>query len=453
VPATLADGGTTPRPFLERLGLHRPQLRAWAMYDWANSVFMTTIIQVFQVYFARVVAADLPPAVASARFYTATALGALVILILAPVLGALADYAGVKKKMLGVFLALGVVCTLGLCFVGQGDITLGATLYVLASIGAAGTLVFYDSLLPHIASHDEVDRVSTAGFALGYLGGGLLLALNLVAIRNPAAFGIPDTPTAFRLAFLSAAVWWAAFSIPLFLRVPEPARRIEADESLGANPVRVAFSRLAVTFRELRGYRQAFLMLVAFLIYNDGINTIIKVGATFGTEIGIPAPSLLLAILMIQFVGVPCAFMFGYLADRMGAKRAIFIGLAVYFGISVLGYRMTSVGHFFVLAFLIGTVQGGSQALSRSLFATLIPRHKSAEFFGFFAVSEKFAGILGPTLFAVMVTTTGSSRNAILALILFFAVGGGLLSLVDVKKGREAAEEANSRAREAEGAA
>ena len=191
-------------------------------------------------------------------------------------------------------------------------------------------------------------------------------------------------------------------------------------------------------------------MLVAFLIYNDGINTIIKVGATFGTEIGIPAGSLLLAILMIQFVGVPCAFLFGYLADRIGAKRAIFLGLAVYFGISVLGYRMTSVGHFFALAFLIGTVQGGSQALSRSLFATLIPRHKSAEFFGFFAVSEKFAGILGPTLFAVMVTTTGSSRNAILALIVFFAVGGGLLSLVDVRKGREAAEEADSRAHDAE---
>jgi len=439
------EPGAAPT-LLAKLGLHRPELRAWALYDWANSVFMTTIIQVFQVYFARVVAADLPPAVASARFYVATAMGALAVSLLAPILGAAADYAGMKKRMLGAFLALGVVATTGLALVGRGDVWPGLVLYVLGNIGAAGTLVFYDSLLPHIASQDEVDRVSTAGYSLGYLGGGLLLAFNLLVIQRPAWFGLADAAAATRIAFLSAAVWWLLFSIPLFLRVPEPPPQVGSGGRLGLRLFPVAFRRLAETFRELRGYRQAFLMLVAFLIYNDGINTIIKVGATFGTEIGIASGSLLGAVLMIQFVGVPFAFLFGWLAGRTGARQAIFLALAVYLGISILGYRMQTGTDFFVLALLIATVQGGSQALSRSLFATLIPRRRSAEFFGFFAVSEKFAGILGPSLFAVLVTLTGSSRNAILSLVVFFVVGGGLLSQVDVPLGRRVAREADARA-------
>jgi UMF1 family MFS transporter len=249
-----------------------------------------------------------------------------------------------------------------------------------------------------------------------------------------------------RLAFLSVAVWWLLFSIPLFRRVPEPAARLEQDEFSGGGVVRVAFLRLMKTFRELRGYRQAFLMLLAFLIYNDGIQTIIKMATAYGTEIGIGQSALIGAILVVQFVGIPCSFLFGTLAARIGAKRAIFLGLITYTAISILGYFMTSATHFFVLAALVGVVQGGTQALSRSLFASMIPAHKSGEFFGFFSVFEKFAGIFGPLIFAGTIAATGSSRNAILSVILFFAAGAILLALVDIDEGRRAATEAEARA-------
>jgi UMF1 family MFS transporter len=236
------------------------------------------------------------------------------------------------------------------------------------------------------------------------------------------------------------------FSIPLFRRVPEPPARLEPDERAGENPVKVAFVRLAETFHELRGYRQAFLLLLAFLIYNDGIQTIIKMAAAYGTEIGIGQGALITAILLVQFVGVPFAFLFGMLAGRIGAKRAIFVGLVVYTLISIVGYTMRTATHFFVLAILVGTVQGGTQALSRSLFASMIPPHKSGEFFGFFSVFEKFAGILGPLFFAWAIALTGSSRVAILSVIAFFAVGAAILALVDVDAGRKAAQDAEAQA-------
>jgi UMF1 family MFS transporter len=313
--------------------------------------------------------------------------------------------------------------------------------------------VFYESLLPHIAGPHEIDRVSTAGYALGYVGGGLLLALNLAWIQKPDWFGLPSGPgltepqatLPARLAFVSVAIWWIVFSLPLFRRVPEPPARIETDERRGENPILVAFVRLAETFRELRGYRQAFLMLLAFLIYNDGIQTIIKMATAYGTEIGIGQSALIGAILVVQFVGIPCSFLFGMVAGRIGAKRALFLGLLAYTAISVLGYFMRTATHFYVLAGLVGMVQGGTQALSRSVFASMIPPHKSGEFFGFFSVFEKFAGIFGPLIFAGTIAATGSSRNAILSVIGFFAVGAAILALVDVGEGQRAAREAEAR--------
>jgi len=234
------------------------------------------------------------------------------------------------------------------------------------------------------------------------------------------------------------------FAIPLFRRVPEPPRLIESGEAPGENPVRVAFARLGATFRSLRSFRQAFLLLVAFLIYNDGIQTIIKMATAYGAEIGIPDTAMMLAILIVQFVGVPCAFLFGALAGRIGAKQAVLLGLVVYTLISVVGYQMRTAGQFFVLAAMVGLVQGGTQALSRSLFASMTPSHKSAEFFGFFSVFEKFAGIFGPLFFAISIRMTGSSRNAILSVIAFFVVGGFLLLFVKVDEGRRAAREAEA---------
>jgi MFS transporter, UMF1 family len=438
-------------PLLERLGLHRPELRAWVMYDWANSAMVTTVVAaVFPIYYYNVAGAGLEPGVATFRFGVTTTIGLAIVAIIAPILGAYADFTAAKKRMLAGFMLLGVAAVAGMFFIGQGDWQLASGLFILANIGAGASFVFYDALLPHVAREDEMDRVSTAGYAIGYLGGGLLLALNLAWITAPGLFGLPTGPDLTeqqatlpaRLALVSVAAWWLVFSIPLFRGVREPPRSLEPDESVGQNPVKVAFIRLGETFRELRGFKHAFLMLLAFLVYNDGIGTIIKMATIYGTEIGIEQNAMILAILLVQFVGIPCSFAFGLLAASIGAKTAIFGGLVVYAGISILGYFMTTATHFMILAGLVGMVQGGTQALSRSLFASMIPRHKSGEFFGFFAVVEKFAGLFGPAIFAATIAITGSSRNAILSVILFFVVGAMILTLVDVEKGRAAAREA-----------
>jgi UMF1 family MFS transporter len=441
-----------PPPSLwSRLGLGRPELRAWAMYDWAASAAQTTImVAVFPIYFVKVAGAELPASGATQRLAAVNTLALVVIALLSPILGAISDYRGIKKRLLAGFMFLGVAAVGGMFFIRRGEIDLASALFMVALIGAAGSFVFYEALLPHIAPPDEIDRVSSAGYAVGYIGGGLLLALNLAWIQKPAWFGLPSGPglaetqatLPVRLAFVSVAVWWLVFSLPLFRRVPEPPPRLEPDEHLGKSPTKMAFVRMAETFRELRGYRQAFLMLSAFLIYNDGIQTIIRMATAYGTELGIGQNSLIAAILLVQFIGFPCTFLFGMLAGRIGAKRAIFLGLVAYAAISVLGYFMKNATHFYVLAGLVGMVQGGTQALSRSLFASMIPPHKSGEFFGFFSVFEKFAGIFGPLIFAGTIAATGSSRNAILSVIGFFALGAALLWKVDVEEGQQAARQA-----------
>ena len=345
--------------------------------------------------------------------------------------------------MLGAFVAIGVTATLLFATIDRGAWMYAAVLFIVANIGVATSLVFYDSLLPHIAAEDELDRISTAGYAIGFIGGGILLLVNLAWILSPTTFGIPDTGAAIKLSFISVGIWWLVFSLPLLRRVPEPPAVLDADESASDSAIRVAFARIGETFREIRSYRNAFLMLVAFLLYNDGIGTIIRMASVYGTELGIDRNAQIAAFVMVQFVGVPCAFMFGALADRLGAKRTLFGSLVVYTGISVLGYFMTAVWHFFVLAFLVALVQGGSQALSRSLFARMIPRHKSSQFFGFFSVFEKFAGIAGPAIFAGSITLFGNSRAAVLSVILFFIAGAAVLTRVNVREGEAQAAAAS----------
>jgi UMF1 family MFS transporter len=435
------------RGLLNALGLHRPELRAWAMYDWANSAFICTIMTaVFPIYYVRVAGANLAPAEATERFATATTVGLLIAAVLGPILGTLADYVAIKKRMLATFLGMGVAATAMMYFISRGDILLASILFILANVGANGSFVFYEALLPHVARPDEMDRVSTAAYAMGYIGGGVLLVLNLAAIQKPDLFGLPSVEIASRLSFVSVAVWWLLFAIPLFRRIPEPPVVREADEQRPVDlkrtllhPVIVAFERMFETFRALRGYRQAFLMLLAFLIYNDGIGTIIRMATAFGTELNIPQSTLITAIVVVQFVGVPFAFLFGTVAGKIGAKRSVFIGLAAYVGISILGYQVQDGDDFMRLAILVGVVQGGTQALSRSLFASMIPRHRSGEFFGFWSVFEKFAGIMGPLIFAIVLNATGTSRSAILAIIVFFVVGGILLAFVDVEEGQRIA--------------
>jgi UMF1 family MFS transporter len=438
----MPDAGSGPRAgLLARIGLDRPELRAWALYDCANSAFWTTVIvAVFPPFFSDHAAAGLDPIDATTRFAWTTTIAVTAVAVMAPVLGAIADLRAMKKTLLAAFMAAGVAATILMATIDRGAWLYAASLFVVGNIAVAATLVFYDSLLPHIAAPHELDRVSTAGFAIGFLGGGVLLLVNLAWILTPSTFGLPDTLAAIRLSFVSVAVWWLAFSVPLLRRVPEPAAA-PAPHGAGRGLAATAFVQAWRTFRELRGHRHAFLMLVAFLLYNDGIQTIIRMASIYATEVGIDRNAQIAAFVLVQFVGVPCSFLFGAAAGRIGPKRALYAALATYVVITILGYYLRTEWQFFALAFLVGIVQGGSQALSRSLFARMVPKHKSSEYFGFFAVFEKFAGIFGPALFALSVTMFGSSRAAILSVILFFVLGGLVLTRVDV-----AAGEAHARA-------
>jgi UMF1 family MFS transporter len=434
-----------PRPaLLERLALHRPELRAWTLYDCANSAAVTSVVTaIFPIYFSTVAARGTAPARATAAYAWVTTAALVAVALLAPLLGAVADVRPWKKRLLGAFAGLGILATAGLSFVGPGAWLAGAGLFLLVNIGLNGSFVFYDALLPHVAREDELDRVSSAGYAIGYLGGGLLLAAQLVLLQRPAWFGLAgaDPTLPARLTFLSVAVWWALFTLPLLRTVKErtPPSSVEA-----GGAALQALARLGTTFRHLRRHRQALLLLAAFLLYNDGIGTIIRMAAIYGTELGLSRGTLIGAILLVQVLGVPAAYAFASLAGRMSAKRAILLGLGVYVVVAVLAYYTSSEAHFWALAVLVGLVQGGTQALSRSLFASLVPRRMSGEFFGFFSVFDKVAGILGPLAFGLVSTATGSSRGAVLSVIAFFVIGAALLARVDVERGRREAEEADA---------
>jgi UMF1 family MFS transporter len=420
---------------MARVGLVTPEQRAWAWYDWANSVYFTTVITaVFPSFFATYAAAGLEPAQATARFGLITTASVAVVAIMAPILGALADYSGIKKKLLAVFMVIGVLACGSMVFITEGNIALASLLFFIGNIGVSGSLVFYDSLLPHVARPEETDRVSAAGYAMGYVSGGVLLLINLAWILQPERFGFESSVSAIRASFLAVAVWWAVFSLPLFRNVAEPPASGAGRVDIGA-----AFGRLARTFREIRKYRHAFLMFIAMLLYQDGIQTIIRMAGVYGAEVGIDQTSQIAAFVMVQFVGIPFAFLFGALGRRLGTKQCIFIAIGVYALATVLAFFMTSVVHFFILAFMIATVQGGAQALSRALFARLIPRDRTSEFFGFFAVAERFATVFGPAIFTISVMITGSSHSAILAILGLFVAGAAVLSKVDEAEGMRAA--------------
>jgi len=422
---------------------HAQVVNAWCMYDWANSAYATTVMAaMLPPYFSSVAqGAGFTGTQASSMWGYVTSLTMLVIALLAPVLGAIADYTGSKKKFMFGFFVVAVAFTSLLIFIGTGDWLLCLIFFALAGIGNAGANVFYDSLLPHVAHPDEIDQVSAKGYALGYLGGGLLLVVNLLMFTYPGWFGIPTEDWGVRLSFLSVGLWWMVFSIPIFRRVKEPPRA--SDYVATVNPVRAGFQRLGHTFRDLRRYKQLLLFLIAFWLYADGIGTIMKMATIYGTEIGIGMTDLVGALLLTQFVGVPFTFLFGWLARRLGTKRPIFLALSVYVLVSIGGYFMAEAWHFWLLAFMVGLVQGGSQALSRSLFGSMTPKARSAEFFGFFDISSKFAGIAGPLLFGVVGQLTGTSRLSIVSLVVFFVVGMLLLRLVDEKEGIRVAQEEN----------
>ncbi len=426
--------------WLGALGLHRKELRSWALYDWGNSAFATSIMgAILPIYYARVAAGHLPGNVATAYWGYTTAIGLALIALVAPVLGAAADYLGAKRRFLLTFMALGALATASLFFVTRGQWLLASGLFIVGNIGFAGANIFYDSLLPHIATDEEVDRVSSAGYALGYLGGGVLLAINLAMIMRPDLWGFADAGVATRVAFLSVALWWAGFTMPLLRHVGEPPRRLETGEPVRVNPIRAGFRRLFETLGEIRQHKQLALLLLAVWFYMDGVGTIIKMASVYGTEIGISQNALIGAFVLVQFVGIPFTFAFGSLAGRIGARNGIYIALLVYAMIAGFAFFMSEAWHFWALAFAVSMVQGGAQALSRSLYSTMIPKAKSSEFFGFFSVFLKFAGIVGPLVVGLVSQLAGSGRYGILALIAFFLGGLVLLSRVDIEEGRRVA--------------
>jgi UMF1 family MFS transporter len=405
-------------------GLGR-QAWAWAFYDWGNSAFATTVMAgLFPVFFKQYWNAGALAGDVTFRLGMANSAAGLVVALCAPFLGALADRSGHRKGLLQWFTLLGVVFTATLWGVGQGSWLWAAAFYALASVGFSGGLVFYDALLPHVVEGAGLDTVSAAGYALGYLGGGLLFAVNVLMVAQPGWFGLADAASAVKCSFLMAALWWGLFSLPLSVWVHEKrgSRDLAARDAVSAG-----LRDLRQTVREVLSRREVGLFLVAYWLYIDGVDTVIRMAVDYGMSLGFSSTSLMVALLVTQFVGFPAAVVFGAVGERMGAKRGILLGLAVYLGVVAWGAAMTQVWEFYALAVVIGLVQGGVQALSRSFFARLIPVDRSAQFFSLFNMLGKFAVVMGPVLMGAVAATTGSPRLSILSVSVLFLLGGALL--------------------------
>jgi len=410
---------------------------SWAFYDWANSAYSTTVMAGFFPLFFKEYWAD-PHNPSQSTFYLgmANSIASMMVAALAPLLGSVADQGSAKKKFLTFFSFLGVIMTGGLWMVAQGNWQMAVLFYVIATIGFASGNVFYDALLPGLASEERVDAVSSLGFGLGYLGGGLLFLVNVFMYLKPEIFGIPDGATAIKLSFLSVAVWWAVFTIPLILFVPEPKNYENIDFN---NAIRMGWVQLIQTFKEIRNMKVVGTFLLAYWFYIDGVDTIIRMAVDYGMSLNFPGESLIIALLIVQFVAFPAALIYGWLASKIGAKTGIMVGITAYSFITLLGYFMTEAWHFYVLAILIGLFMGGIQALSRSLYTRIIPPDKSAEFFGFYNMIGKFAAIIGPALMGTIALVTGSARLSILSILLLFILGAFFLNKVDVKEGKRLA--------------
>lgn len=407
----------------------RKPIIGWAFYDWANSAFATTVMVVFfPVFFKQYWSADVSAQQSTFWLGIANGGASFLLAVMAPLLGTLGDRGGSRLRFLLVFTVLGVLATGALSLVGQGAWLWAALLFALASIGFWGGTIFYDSLLIDVAARDRIDTVSGAGYAFGYLGGGVLLVINVWMTLDPAFFGLADAAAAIKASFITVAVWWALFSIPTFVWVRErPAPAGNASQFLSVALVKESFAELARTFREVRRYRAAWLFLLSYWLYIDGVNTIQKMAVDYGMSIGLETSSLIQAILLVQFIGFPAALLFGWLGQRISPIVGIFICIGVYTLVTIYATQLTTTTEFFIMAVAIGCVQGGIQALSRSYYGRLIPPERSGEFYGFYNMMGKFAAVLGPLLMGTTALVTGSSRIAILSIVILFVAGAALL--------------------------
>jgi UMF1 family MFS transporter len=412
---------------------------SWALYDWANSAYATIVMAVFfPLVFSNYWFAGSGSENSTTPLGIANSVASLVIILLAPALGAIADTGGIRKKFLLVFASMGILFAVTLYFVEQGEWLLALCVYAMAGIGFAGANIFYDALIVDISPRNKFDLVSAFGFAAGYLGGGLALVIAIAFTTTPETFGFADTEQAMLASFVLAGLWWAVFSIPLFVGVRE--NRIDSDIRF-TQAVAGGIEQLLATFREVRRLKVVWLFLLAYWFYIDGVYTIIRMAMDYGVRLEFDQISLVWAFLITQFIGFPAAIAYGKLGEIIGARAGILIAIGVYIAVTIYGYFIDVVAEFYALAIVIGLVQGGVQSLSRSLYVRIIPPRKSAEFFGFYNIMGKFATVLGPLLVAMVSGFTGDPRLAILSIIGLFVIGGVLLLLVDEVEGQRVARE------------
>ena len=426
----------------------------WAMYDWANSAFATTVMAgFFPIFFKQYWSYGVDVNVSTAQLGFGNSIASLLVALMAPVLGAIADKGSARKKFLIFFAYLGVLMTACLFLVGKGEWAWAIFVYAMGIVGFSGANVFYDSLLPTVAGKDNVDYISGLGFAMGYLGGGLLFLINVLMTLMPEKFGLADSGEAVRYSFISVAIWWGLFTIFTILWVPEEKTAGASRE--GRNFIADGFRQIIGTFKKVRHLKTIFLFLLAYWFYIDGVDTIIRMAVDYGMSIGFASNDLIIALLVVQFVGFPSALVFGKLGQKWGVRKAIYLAIGIYMFIVVWGTMMTVKQEFYILAIMIGLVQGGIQALSRSYYSRLIPREQSAEYYGFYNMLGKFAAIVGPALMGVVgliarrllmppTPTPGqiehvgqlASRWSIASVLILFLIGAILFYFVDEEKGK-----------------
>jgi UMF1 family MFS transporter len=427
------------------------------MYDWANSAFATTVMAgFFPIFFKQYWSYGVDVNMSTAQLGFGNSIGSLFVALMAPFLGAVADKGSVKKKFLLLFAYLGVLMTAGLFLVQKGQWALAIFVYVMGIIGFSGANVFYDAILPSITGEDRIDYVSGLGFSMGYLGGGILFLINVAMTLMPQKFGLPDAAAAVRFSFLSVAIWWGLFTIFLIVWVTE--EKSAPNLRSGVNIFKSGFQQLVNTFKKIRYLKTVFLFLLAYWFYIDGVDTIIRMAVDYGLSLGFESNDLIIALLIVQFVGFPAALVFGKLGENWGVRKAIYLAIAIYMCVTIWGTMMTKKEEFYVLAVVIGLVQGGIQALSRSYYSRLIPKNQAAEYYGFYNMLGKFAAILGPALMGAVgliarrmlmppspteeqLIAIGqmASRWSIGSILLLFIIGAVLFYFVDEKKGREQA--------------
>ena len=402
---------------------------SWALYDWANSAFATTVMAgFFPIFYKSYWASDLSNLESTAMVGYANSLSGLIVVLLAPILGAYADIGTKRKKLLLLFASLGILCTASFYFIPQGEWMLAALLFAIAAVGFSGGNVFYDSLIVSVSDNENRNRVSALGYSLGYLGGGLLFLINVIMFLNPQLFGIESQSNAVLLSFFMVAVWWAFFSIPLL-------RNVKEQESERENPrffqaLKQSFNEVYQTLTEVRKYKNVAIFLLAYWFYMDGIDTIVRMATAYGTDIGLEASSMITALILTQFVGFPSTLIFGYFADRLGFKKILTIGILIYILISIFASRITTATEFYAMAIVVGLVMGGVQAVSRAYFSSIIPKDKEAQFFGFYNLVGKSAVVAGPALLAWISMIFNTPRAGILGLLILFIPGLILLWMI-----------------------